>query len=248
MTNTYTFSIDVFTPETLPAARFAEYVLELAKLLGEPAGVHFKEITSGSARVALIVDEPVQTKVHGRLRDLKAGKGSKDACSAQTKLDMMLANDNATGSLFDNTGAVILPFEGREKVQPLVYGPFSREATIEGRLVSLGGRDKTAHVQLQDGDVFHTKIEVSRDLAVQLRSYLYAEITIRLFGKGRYLRTPEGIWSLENFKATGFETLDDAPLLDVIAKLRSVKGSEWGNSADPVAELLEMRNDAGALH
>lgn len=36
------FSIDVFSPETIPMSRLAEYLYELAALYGSQAFVHFK--------------------------------------------------------------------------------------------------------------------------------------------------------------------------------------------------------------
>ena len=43
------FKNDVFTPETLPMERLAEYMLQFAKLLGEPERVHFVDVEAGSA-------------------------------------------------------------------------------------------------------------------------------------------------------------------------------------------------------
>ena len=37
----YRFKIDAYTPQTMPLVRLAEYMAELAQLLGEPTAVHF---------------------------------------------------------------------------------------------------------------------------------------------------------------------------------------------------------------
>lgn len=50
------------------------------------------------------------------------------------------------------------------------------------------------------------------------------------------------------FRINDFETLDDAPLVDVVARLRAVRGSKWGEVPDPVAALLAERNGDGETH
>ena len=37
-----------------------------------------------------------------------------------------------------------------------------------------------------------------------------------------------GSWVLQQFDISSFDVLDDSPLVDVVAKLRAVEGSEWG--------------------
>jgi hypothetical protein len=55
------------------------------------------------------------------------------------------------------------------------------------------------------------------------------------------------VWELRSFRISDFEVLDDAPLLEVVGKLRKVKGSDWSAVPDPVRTLLAERlGDEGA--
>ena len=45
------FVIDAYSPETLPMSRLAEYMAQLATLLGEKSHVHFVELAAGSAKL-----------------------------------------------------------------------------------------------------------------------------------------------------------------------------------------------------
>ena len=45
-----TFRIDVFSPETLPMGRLAEYLAHLSTLYGQKEKVHFKGIEKGSKK------------------------------------------------------------------------------------------------------------------------------------------------------------------------------------------------------
>ena len=50
------FDIDVFTPETLPMARLAEYLAKFSELLGNAENVHFSRLMKGSAKCKAFVD------------------------------------------------------------------------------------------------------------------------------------------------------------------------------------------------
>ena len=41
---TYRLKIDAYTPETMPMGRLAEYMADLAVILGERAAVHFVQL------------------------------------------------------------------------------------------------------------------------------------------------------------------------------------------------------------
>ncbi|MGB3390245.1 MAG: hypothetical protein WBA88_19930, partial [Pseudaminobacter sp.] len=74
MSTNYKFRIaDSYTPDTLPMERLAEYMIALAKLLGEPHDVHFDAVRKGSAVLVAKIDAPAQPKVRERVRRLEAG-------------------------------------------------------------------------------------------------------------------------------------------------------------------------------
>ena len=69
----YRFVIDAFTRDTLPMARLAEYMADLAVMLGEPESVHFIRVDEGSAVLVQQVDEPAVPKVRARTGLLRSG-------------------------------------------------------------------------------------------------------------------------------------------------------------------------------
>lgn len=116
MSTNYRFRIaDSYTPETLPMERLAEYMAALAKLLGEPTGVHFDDVRSGSAVLVAKVDVPAQPKVRERVHKLRTGDATQDVVKAFHDLDELLRRDNATGELTSDDGGVIVPFPGRNR-------------------------------------------------------------------------------------------------------------------------------------
>ncbi len=243
----YGFKIDgAYTPETLPLERLGDYIAALAKLLGEKANVHFGSVETGSVVLKARIDEPAAPKVRERLEQVQAGGGPHDARTAFAEIDDYLRKDNAVGSL-SHGGAVVLPFPGRDRPEPLVFGPFREDGTIDGVLIRVGGKDDTVPVNLRDGGIVHTGLFCTPEIARRIAPHLFGP-TLRVHGTGTWIRTGAGAWELQRFKIMDFEVLEDAPLLEVVGKLRKVKGSDWSDVPDPVRELLAERHGNEGAH
>jgi hypothetical protein len=236
----FRFRIDVFSPETLPMRRLAEYMIELARLFGNEEHVHFSTLRRGSAVLVQTVDFEAAPKVRARLRSAASPDAPEDVRRPWRKIDGMLADDNAVGKLSEKAPrGLVIEFPGRLS-RGAEIGPVAEEGSIEGILVRIGGEDRSAHAHLQSGE--DTLIcELSRDLARQLGQHLYGA-PIRVSGRGRWRRTSEGRWHLIDFKATSFKLLDAATLRESVDRLRQVEGSEWRGAADPIAELRKLRH------
>lgn len=242
----YRFVIDAYTPDTLPMWRLADYMADLARLLGEVEHVHFGHLEIGSTVLVQHIEHEAAPKVQRRLQAVARDDAPEDAAKAFKALNRRLADDNATASLCEDGGAEVIRFPGREQPQPLTFGAFNQTGTLDGQLVRIGGRDDTAWVHLQDRDTVHV-CNARRDLARRLARYLYAD-TLRVHGQGRWERDAEGTWILKRFTITDFDVLDDAPLSDAVERLREVEGSAWTEVDDPHAELEQLRNGPDEVH
>lgn len=238
----YVFHIDAFTPDTLPMGRFAEYVAQLAKLLGHAEHTHFVRLDSGSAQIVHRVDAVDAFKVETRLNGVRLGDAAKDALAAHRALDELLLNDNAVGTLTEVASSrVVVPFAGRNRPKSLGFPSFRQDASIDGQIISIGGREDTAHAILQDGGVYHANISVKRDLARQMAKLLYGPV-VRLHGRGRFERGSDGMWSMLDFRADSFETLDGRSLSEVMSTLREIAGNGL-MKADAYQAVGELRGD-----
>jgi hypothetical protein len=248
MENEYRFTIDgPYTPATIPMDRLADYMGELARLLGESTSVHLGTIESGSTVVVARVNDDAAPKVQDRVARLKSGGAPPDAIKAFHALDELLRNDNATGSLTGHGSGVIIPFPGRNRPEPLVFGPFKQDGTLDGEVVRVGGTDETVHIGLRDGAVIHSGLHTTPDIARKIARYLLGPI-IRVHGTGNWCRAGDGSWEIKSFKVVDFEVLSDASLREVVSKLREVKGSVWGEVPDAIQSLLSERHDDGDPH
>lgn len=244
----YRFTIDAYTPETIPLARLAEYMKDLAALLGERKHVHFVRLVSGSTSLLQRVDPEAAPKIKQRIHALNPsnGTGPDDALCAFRALDRRLAEDNAVGHLCGHDGAVIIRFPGREKPRSLTFGAFSQLGSLDGVLIKIGGKDDTVPVHLQEDKEIHI-CTTTREMARRLAPHLFGS-TLRVHGHGRWERDTEGAWRLDRFYIDDFDALDDAPLGAVVERLRRVEGSDWAKVDDPYTELQHLRQGSGGAH
>jgi hypothetical protein len=234
------------TPDTFPMDRLAEYLAALAKLLGQSKNVHFADIESGSSVLVARVDDIASTSVVDRVRGLPEGFGPKDALKAYSDIDAMLRRDGATACLLSEQCGIVIPFPGRKRPEPIVFGPFKQDGTLDGQVIRVGGSDDTVPVHLRDTDTIHTHLHASPEIARRIAQHLLGP-TVRVHGTGMWFRGEDDIWELKSFKITDFELLGDEPLTEVVRNIRKLGGSEWNEVPDPVRFLIEQRRDDGDL-
>ena len=235
----YRFIIDAFSPETLPMSRLAEYMGELARLLGRSDQVHFARLEEGSTVLVQTVESEAMPEVDERIRALAYDNPPDDVARAFSALNRYLADDNATGRLHESGGVEMIRFPGCEPPAPVTFGAFNQPGVLDGVLIRIGGKDDTVPAHLRDGDRIHL-CNTTLGMAKRLAVHLYGP-TLRVQGDGRWERGADGGWVMKRFNITNFEELDDAPLVQVAQRLRDVVGSGWKDIEDPAEELRHLR-------
>lgn len=234
------FKIGAYTPETIPMERLAQYMGDLAAMLGDQSAVHFVELKEGSTEIVHKIDHEAYPKVLDRVEDVRQGTAEVVYMNAFRSINKRLKDDNADGGLFDdNVGGELLEFPGKRTPEPVVIAPVKQPGTIDGVVISLGGKDNTVPVRVQDGDTIH-KCSTSRHIAKHLGQHIFGA-ELRFAGIGTWLRDEHGNWSLKVFEIQSFEPLDATPLDRVVSELRAIRGAEW--NSDTWDELQELRGD-----
>jgi len=78
------------TPLTLPMARLAEYLTDLAIIMGHKESIHFRAMGDGSARAIMDVDEEEESRVTIQIQNAARGEGPHYANEAYRRLDSRL--------------------------------------------------------------------------------------------------------------------------------------------------------------
>lgn len=234
------FRIDSYTPDTLPMARLAEYLAQLAILYGSEERVHFEKLKKGSAILQVAVEEPAFPKVYQRLQSVKSGDPDPEAHKAFKAIDKLLRQDNAVGTLSRPAVGKILEFPGR-KLPIAETHIIQQPTTIDGVVIKIGGRDETIPVLLQDqeGKAFRAEIRGKAN-AKELSKY-YLESPLRFHGQGKWIRYPNGEWELDLLYIQSYEELDTVPADQVLAEIRAIKNNGWSAMDSPIQEWKKMR-------
>lgn len=236
-----------YSPATIPLERLGEYLAALGQLFGEQAHVHFSKLTKGSTIIHARVEHEAAPKVEKRVRRISLGDAPEKVVKAYEKLDQMLRDDNATGSLSGGTDNVIhVDFRGCTKPEPLTYGPVKQSGVIDGEVFRVEGRDATVHVGVMDGDRTYS-LEAPATMAKQL-AVLFRAGVFRFRGEGTWLREGPGTWELRRFKIDAVEPLSGEPLSETIADLRRIGVGDWAKLEDPIRHLLNERGEGGTEH
>ncbi|MSQ73674.1 MAG: MFS transporter [Betaproteobacteria bacterium] len=235
------FKIDAFTPETLPMGRLAAYMTELAELFANDERVHFDKVMRGSAVLKAWVEPQAAPKVHARLLVADAPDAPDDVKRAYRNLNKLLRDDNATGLLKEGKEATIMRFPGVNA--PTIQTFRVHEAGIlEGMVIRIGGIDESVPIWLRDSTgVVHKNCHTRNVATAREIAKHYLAGPIRLVGSGKWLRSTDEIWELEDFTIESFERIDEAPLSAAIDAVKAVKNNAWNDYPDPMAELKRVR-------
>lgn len=232
--------ITAYTPATIPMARLAEYMRELAALMGSESGAHYRGATKGSTVLNVEVAPENAAKVAERLLQATSSDAPAEAKKAMANLDALLRADNATGTLTLPGRRRPIRLQGIEAMLPERVGPIREFTTVQGEVVRVGGKDRSLHALLigEDGQTFRLSTgsrETAKLLAVQLFS------RVRASGVGTWYRNDAGAWDLDELKLQSFEPLEERTLLEAVSELRNVEGAGWRELDDPLTVLRGMR-------
>jgi len=236
----FRFKIDAgYTAETMPLTRLAEYLQELAVVLGDEPHIHLLKVDSASAVPVFHIDEEAAERVRGRAAAVRRGTAPAGAMKGYRNLNRMLQEDRGHATFFEGE-AEIIPFPGGAAPGEPIRD-IAQQGTLDGELEKIGGpRDWVPiHLRTMDKEPI-TGCFARKAVIQQLAPLIYKPV--RLYGRGRWQRSPDGRWTVERFLVDSFEPLNRAPLINVIANLRKIK-SDWDKT--PIATLHTLRHENG---
>ncbi len=228
----FRWKIDAYSADTMPLDRLAEYLAELAEMLGDAKHLHLLKVETSSTVPVLRIDDEAVERVRQRATDVKRGIAPVAVMQSYRRINVMLRKDKATATLIEGS-AEIIPFPGNQEPTDLLSGVMQR-GSLDGQLEKIGGARPWVPVKLRSmegGTV--TGCFAKKGLAKELANHLFEPV--RLFGRGRWTRTASGQWVLDKFSVETFEKLSADPLGQVVSALRSVK-ADW--RPNPIAEIL----------
>jgi hypothetical protein len=231
------------TPLNLPMARLAEYLADLADILGHRDFVHLISVEPGSAEPNFWIEPPAYDGAIARARSAQFGNGPREANEGFKRLNQKLKEDNGSAGIFEESQTTnIIEFPGVKLGANAAIKGIREQASVAGELRRIGGLDKTIHLQIRraDGDVVY--VEADEMFGKQLEGRLFTYI--RVSGIATWMRDTNGKWHLEKFRAQSFdpEPLINEPFGTTMETLKSLPGNKWGEVEDPFDEWRKIRH------
>lgn len=239
--NTYTLRILGSAPDKLPLDRLALYLAELAKLLGENEHIHFDKLSRGSAALKVWAETPaapaVSKRVHSAISQSK--DASRDARRALERINELLVQDGKKAELKDPQGAVIYPFPGGRKAEPVKELVIDEECSVSGQVIKIGGKDDTIPLLLRDSDGIEYHCTIKGEALAREISAHYLRDPIEVSGRAKWRRTMEGLWVLDQMTVKAWTPLSN----DWEAAYDAMTGlaSGWQNVPDVEEHCSSIR-------
>jgi hypothetical protein len=222
--------------------RLAEYMSDLANLLGHPHSVHFIRVDPGSIAVVHRVDAPDIPKVQERLYVVTKDPNNapSDAMAAYHAINARLEDDNTTGEVIAGDNVIEFPGKTTPKPEPIIIGPIFQRDTVVGVPILIGGKKDLVPVHIETATGTRT-CHAKRSVARRLGPYLFEDV-IKAVGQAKWMRTEQDGWLLDDFVIDDFETTSNHDLGQSLEIIRKATEGHWSTD-DPIGEMLRLRRD-----
>lgn len=224
-----------FEPDTIPMNRLAEYMTELSKLFGEEEHVRFVRVEDNCVAVVNKVVAPGSfSRIAKGLEGVANGSAPPVKLTAYGRINEMLNEDG--GYAYAKRGsAIILRFPGVTKIAPEVL-TIAGVATVTGYLYHWSeDADGWISLRLRQQSQPYARCYAPKHVGEHLRSFLSS--TVRLTGKGTWVRSAKGEWSVTDLEVAHAIQLKDVSLREATNALRAIKGKWRNDSLKRNAEL-----------
>jgi hypothetical protein len=217
-------------------ARLAEYIQELAALLGQQADLRLVRIEKGSINLRVkAVGGGTAGRIAGRIAAVGRREAPREAMRAYNRINQMVYEDGGPARL--KGPATVLHFPGVaaggvDRLKIVDYGD------ITGRLYSLSeSRENqlSARIRPLTGEGY-VQCTASKEIGRTLRELLFEPV--RAYGRGTW-REAGNVWICEGLAIEAAWPVKGGDLREAIDALRALEADWPENALDEMAKLDE---------
>lgn len=235
MSDSYTFKIERFTPETMPFGRLMEYYQEVRKLIRVDA-LHLVDLKKESLGSVFKIADEARSDVAQDLASVKDGTAPITRRRAAQTINQMLREDETSAAFLTDTGETVIAFPGMSA--PVMLRTKAK-AQFLGELYHISGvpRNNFARVRIETAahGVIFCKTTVA--MAKALRANLFEDI--KVWGRGVWERSAIGEWSISDFEIEDFMPVKRETLRDALDDIRDLNIKWPTNSIEDFKTLRE---------
>src|SRR5271157_306382 len=223
--------------DNLTLEDIGQYLADFADLLGKDVEPKYHSIRRGSLALRAKVPAAREIDVQTRGFLLRTGDAPEDAVRARERISRRLGVNRAKRAvLLDSAQSKVIEIPVERPAETLPKVPsFMKAGSLQGKIIRIGGKQEIVSVEVQDVDGFIYLCRATRNVARKLARDMFDPV-VRVHGAGRWYRTDEGIWRVEDFQIVNHELLDTTDFAQTISELRAIPAG-WKDFEDPHAEL-----------
>ncbi|WP_447044081.1 hypothetical protein [Vreelandella sp. H-I2] len=226
-------------PETLPIGSLSKYLQYLDKLYGGKEVKHLQAVEKGCACLKIALDEKDYPMALQHLKQAYEGKAPKVYMDAYESLLNQIDKDGYKADVYAGSNKIIaLPSQrNREENQLLTQ---NMACSVKGRLYSVGGKDDSIPVRLEDLDGKTIIGETGQDLARQLGGDLFKHIHAQ--GDGEWVEQPDGGWSLRKIYIVSYQVIENVDAKKAFENLKRLGGLKLPKNKGIHTDILDNRS------
>ncbi|RLA47427.1 MAG: hypothetical protein DRR42_17580 [Gammaproteobacteria bacterium] len=197
--------------------------------------VMLDEVKTSSVVIKALVPENQEHSVMEELKQAAEPKAKGKQANAYRNIYRRCESKGAKSAAIISASGTVLEFPKKIDLQRIRV---TQVTSVQGQMTRLGGEDDTAHVYLKHA-TGHWKVECSREMGKELRSFLWEHI--RITGQSYWFKDPGQPWEMERLKATGYEPLDDLPFDKALEKIAKIPGFNMERFDDSDKFMIQVR-------
>jgi len=222
--------------EKIPFKAALEYLKDFEILLDSRSyDISMKEVKSSSIAVRAEFPEANREAVINDIREAAVSGASGQKANAYRRIHTRCTNQGAKNAKIISNKEVIVKFPKKLEERKIRVVQIT---SVQGKVVRLGGEDQTAHIILKH-PTGSWKVECTIEFGKRLRKHLWE--SVRIAGKGTWIREPSGDWELEKLRAESFEPLNDMAFDEALDKITNLPGFEKSRFDDAEKFMENVR-------
>lgn len=227
-------------PDTLPLASLSKYLGCLDKLYGGKEIKSLTEVEQGCACLKIAVDDADYDEALLHITQAHDGKAAQKYMDQYNKLLSQIEKDGYEGEFYAGKVRIVrLPTKKRSPRSEALTQTMA--CSVKGRLYSVGGKDDTIPIRIEDMEGKAVVGETSQALATALGKDLFKHI--HAHGEGEWVQSETGgDWQLRKIVIISYEVIENLDPRNAFNKLRALGGIKLPSDKGVHSDILDNRS------
>jgi len=227
-------------PDTLPLASLSKYLSCLDKLYGGKEIKSLADVEQGCACLKIAVDDADYDEALQHIRQASEGKAAKRYMDPYNQLLGQIEKDGYEGEFYAGKVRIVrLPTKKRSPRSEALTQKMA--CSVKGRLYSVGGKDDTIPIRIEDLEGKVVMGETNQTLATALGKDLFKHI--HAHGEGEWEQSEVGgSWQLRRIVISSYEVIENLDPKSAFNKLRALGGIKLPREKGVHSDILDNRS------